>query len=105
MTTGVASVNLNNEEYPDYADPDLNVTVTSSSPAETQATFSAVMKVLASNLRTVQLSEGASQASLIRLRTISGSGGPVAQAGSREAGTAHIARPDDNHYVPGGVVP
>lgn len=80
----VAQINLNNEEYPDYAYPYLSVTTTSSNPAEAQTTFSAVIKVLQDNLRTQQLNEGSKTSALIQLRTISVPPGPVAQTGSRK---------------------
>jgi hypothetical protein len=79
----VALVNLNNEEFPYYAVPYVNVTAASSSAAAAGQTFSAVMKVLQEDLATLQIQQGVKPRSLIRLRAIAPSAGPVSLKGSR----------------------
>jgi hypothetical protein len=78
----VALVNLNTEDFPNYSDPYLTVSTTSASPAETQATFSAVMKVLQDDVRALQARQGAPPDTMIRTSSIAAPSGPVAQTGS-----------------------
>jgi hypothetical protein len=78
----VSMVNLNNEDFPDYADPYVTVTATSPSAAEAQGTFSAVLKVLSADLQAIQARQGARPDYRIQLAPIAAPTGPVPQQGS-----------------------
>ena len=78
----VALVNLNTMDYPNYSYPYVTVTVSSLDPAAAQATFSAVMQVLRGDLAKLQAQQGAKPDTWIRVSTIAGPTGPIAQTGS-----------------------
>jgi hypothetical protein len=77
----VTLVNLNNEDYPNYSDPYVTVTSTSSDPAATQDTFTIVMRRLVDELDTQQARLGGPPSTWIRTATIAPPQGPVAQTG------------------------
>jgi hypothetical protein len=83
-TYKVALVNLNTEDYPNYSDPYVTVTTTSTDPAAAARTFSAVMGVLRSDLAAMQARQGAKPDTWIQTHIISAPTGPVAQTGSQK---------------------
>jgi hypothetical protein len=87
----VAMVNLNDEDFPNYGVPYLAIGVAASSAAGAQETFSAVIKVLTTNLGRIQAQQGAKPKAWIQLRTIAASTGPIAQNGSKKRMLAGLA--------------
>jgi hypothetical protein len=80
----VALVNLNTEDFPNYSDPYLTVTVTALGAAPAQQTFAAVLRVLRAYVNGIQQRQGANPRYWIQMRQIStaAGSGPVAQKGS-----------------------
>jgi hypothetical protein len=87
----VALVNLNDEDYPDYGEPYVTVTTTSSDPGVAADTMSAVVTALGQDLSKLQAEQGAPPGTWISLRTIAVPSGPVAQTGSRKRFLAGLA--------------
>ncbi len=80
----VALINLNDEDYPNYSDPYVTVTTTSTDPAATTRTFTALMSVLDKDLAAMQARDGAIPTAQIKARTIAAPSGPVDQTGSQK---------------------
>ena len=78
----VAMVNLNNQEFPYYKFPYLNITVSSPSSESTQSTFTAAVNVLMKNLAARQASQGVPPKKRITALLASQQPGPVSQRGS-----------------------
>lgn len=81
---GVALVNLNTEDYPNYSNPYVTVTTTSLDAGAAQRTFSVVMQVLKDDVARLQERQGASPNTWIQIREIAAPSGPIAQTGSRK---------------------
>jgi hypothetical protein len=74
-------VNLYNIEYPDYSDPYVTVSVTASDPVDAERTFSAVMQVLSSQLKSQQAMDGVSSANQIYMNVLSATTGAIPLTG------------------------
>jgi hypothetical protein len=81
----VELVNLNTEDFPNYSDPYLTVTVTAPQAGPAQRTFAAVVSVLHQYVNGIQQRQGASLRDQIQMRQIATSvrPGPVEQDGSK----------------------
>jgi hypothetical protein len=78
----VELINLNDEDFPNYSNPYVTVTTSSSNPAAAQNTFSAVMQVMQDDLTSLQAQQGAKPKTWMKLRTIADPTGPIARTGS-----------------------
>lgn len=79
----VTFFNAYNEEYPDYSQPYMTVTTSSSDPTAAQTTFTAVVKVIKSNLEKRQADVGVSLGNQAQALLAAGPSGPLPQKGSR----------------------
>lgn len=87
----VAMLNLYNEEYPDYSQPYVAITVMSNYPAEAQQTFRAVLGVLPKATAILQERVGAAPRNEVTARLVAEPTGPVAQGGSHKRSYAALA--------------
>ena len=77
----VALFNSYNIEYPYYGTPYATVSVVSQDPAQVQATFAVVTRILTQDVTKFQIQQGASPRSLITAHIV-GDSGPLVQPGS-----------------------
>ena len=78
----VAMLNLYNEEYPNYSQPYVTITVMSDSPKEAQQTFGSVLGVLREATEILQKRVGANIKNEVTATLVSEPTGPIAQRGS-----------------------
>jgi hypothetical protein len=77
----LALVNLYNEEYPDYGEPEATLTTQSSSPAAVHTAFVQVSREVASRLNALQVEAGVQPQDRISEHVV-GDTGPLLEAGS-----------------------
>ena len=87
----VAMLNLYNEEYPNYSQPYVTITVMSSYPKEAQQTFRAVFGVLRKATAMLQERVGATRKNEVTATLVVEPAGPIAQGGSHKRSYAALA--------------
>jgi hypothetical protein len=80
----VAMLNLYNQEFPNYSQPYVTVTVMSNYPEEDQQTFRAVLGVLRKATATLQEQVGAAPKNVVTTTLVAQPTGPIAQGGSHK---------------------
>jgi predicted O-methyltransferase YrrM len=80
----VAMLNIYNEEFPDYNQPYVTITVMSDYPQAAQQTFGAVLGVLRKATAMVQEQVGANPENEVKATLVAAPTGPVAQGGSHK---------------------
>jgi hypothetical protein len=86
----VAMLNLYNEQYPDYGQPYVEITVMSNDPEEAQQTFRAVLGVLRKATAMLQEQVGASPENEVRATLVAEPTGPITQSGSHKRSYAAL---------------
>lgn len=80
----IALVNENNEEFPYYRYPYIDITTSSSSLQAAKITFEAVLKAASTELSTLQRLQGVASVHQISATVASEPSGPVSDGGSRK---------------------
>jgi len=91
VSYNVAMLNLYNEQYPDYSQPYVTITVMSNYPEEAQQTFRAVLGVLRKATAMLQERVGANPKNEVRAELVTQPTGPIAQSGSHKRSYAALA--------------
>lgn len=87
----VAMLNLYNEEFPDYSQPYVTITVMSHYPEAAQQTFRAVLSVLRTATAMLQEQVGATPKNEVKATLAAEPSGPIAQDGSHKRSYAALA--------------
>ena len=87
----VAMLNLYNEEFPDYSQPYVTITVMSHYPEAAQQTFRAVLSVLRTATAMIQEQVGATPKNEVKATVAAEPSGPIAQGGSHKRSYAALA--------------
>jgi hypothetical protein len=80
-TFNVALVNLYNQEYPNYSDPDVTVTATAGDPDTVHSTFAIVSRLLNDDLVAREVQDGVAPVNRIGMYA-AGDTGPLEQTGT-----------------------
>lgn len=80
-TFNVALLNLYNQEYPNYSDPDVTVSATASDPVAVHNTFTIVSRLFSSYLEAREVQAGVEPVNRIGMYT-AGDSGPLRQTGT-----------------------
>jgi glycosyltransferase involved in cell wall biosynthesis len=87
----VAMLNSYNEDFPDYSQPYVTITVMSDQPAAAGKTFRTVLGVLREATAVLQAQVGASPKNEVQATLVAVPTGPIAQGGSRKRSYAAFA--------------